>query len=407
MKKSAALFVYVWPEPRSSAAGIRTHELARILQSEGYEVQAYSGCAANEAMAEWEALGVKCHLAPSNDSAVEGLLAAQDPGLVIYDRFVMEEHFGWRLRARWPGALHLIDTQDIHAIRRARERMLKRGAAPHELKSPSEEDLGEDLLRELASLHRADACLVVSSFEKEWLIGQGYDARRVHHLPFSADPAAGNPSYSERTGFCMLGNFRHAPNLDSVNFLVREIWPALREKIPQAALFLYGAYPPAQVSCLDGKKGIRVPGPVVDHRRALQKHRVLLAPLRFGAGIKGKVLEAWACGTAVAGTPIAFEGLSPEQGVGLGDEFLARAFALHENEEDFISATRQGKSILETSFTGEAVRASLMGFLARAFHERLAFRGQLTGRMLRLQQNNATKYFSLWIEAKNKKGPTG
>lgn len=396
---TAALFVYVWPEPLSSAAGLRTHELARILQSEGYEVHAYSPCAPNAAMAAWENLGVRCHPCPANDSSVESFLKEISPALVLYDRFVMEEHFGWRLRTLWPAALHLVDTQDIHSLRRARERAAKRGEA-----EPAEADYGEDIVRELASLHRADACLVVSPVEKTWLAARGYPEDRVHYLPFSAAIEAAPPAFAERAGYCLLGNFRHAPNLDSVQFTVKEIWPRIRTRQPDATLFLYGAYPPAAVSALDGKNGVRVPGQVTDHRRHVARHRVLLAPLRFGAGIKGKVLEAWACGNAVAGTPVAFEGILAGAGVADPEALAESAVRLHENEEAWSDAAAEGRRALSGVFAPAAVRNSFLGFLAEAFSRKEEWRAQLTGRMLRLQANNATKYFSLWIEAKNKKG---
>lgn len=401
---SAAFFVYVWPEPLSSAAGIRTHELARILQNEGYEVHAYSPCAENAAMAAWESLGVRCHHCPGNESGVEPMLRELDPALVVYDRFVMEEHFGWRLRALWPGALHLVDTQDLHALRRGRERSLQRGE--ESARFPKEEDYGDDIVRELASLHRADACLVVSPVEKDWLVARGFSAARVHYLPFSAEVESAPTPFAERAGFCLLGNFRHAPNVDSVRYTIAELWPRVRAALPGATLHLYGAYPSAMISALAGKHGVRVPGQVADHRRALGQHRVLLAPLRFGAGIKGKVLEAWASGTAVAGSPVAFEGIAEEFGHADADALIAEALRLHEEEAAWGAATRAGATILRERFSAAAVRASFLSFLRAAHENRPAWRAELTGRMLRLQQNNATKYFSLWIEAKNKKGAT-
>ena len=399
----AALFVYVWPEPRSSAAGVRTHELARILMAEGYEVEAYSPCAENEAMREWEALGVRCRHCPANESGVESFLAPAQPTLVIYDRFVMEEQFGWRLRQLWPAALHVIDTQDLHAVRRARERIARRDGVFRAPEFPADAEYGDDLLRELASIHRADACFVVSPWERSWLIARGVEEERVLTLPFSAAPEADIPSFHERGGFCFLGNFRHPPNLDGVLWLARELWPEIRRGIPGASLFLYGAYPPAQVSQLDGKNGIRVHGPVRDHRAALKKHRVALAPLRYGAGIKGKVLEAWACGTPVAGTAMAFEGLGDRAAaIACADagSLIEEARRLHEDEAHFSQSASLGACTLAGPFSPESVRSALLTFLGSADQEK--WRASLTGRMLRLQQNNATKYFSLWIEAKNK-----
>jgi glycosyltransferase involved in cell wall biosynthesis len=389
----AAIFVYVWPEPRSSAAGVRTVQLCQDLRSLGYEVSALSPCRPNEASAELEALGIRALPCPANDSSVDGMLKELGADLVIYDRFVMEEQFGWRARAAMPEALHIVDTQDIHSVRRARERLIRNGQDAMDL---SGADFSPDLERELASLHRADACLVVSSWEKDWLAEQGYPSDRVFLLPFAAAKEGEAAVFSDRNGFAFLGNFRHAPNLDAVNHLAQSIWPKIRAALPEARLYLYGAYPPASISQLHGKNGIEVPGQVKFHRAALQKHKLLLAPLRFGAGIKGKILEAWATGTPVAGSRVAMEGLdhpAHEEG------FVADAVRMYSDEKEWQRSQAAGYQAL-APFEPNLLREKLREFLEAGFAQRLAWRAHLTGRMLRHHQHNSTKYFSQWIEAK-------
>jgi glycosyltransferase involved in cell wall biosynthesis len=393
----ALLFVYVWPEPLSSAAGVRTVELCRHLQKLGYEVTLLSPCRENAASAALNQAGLRTLPCPANDSSVEAGLSGLPAALVLYDRFVMEEQFGWRARMLWPQALHLVDTQDLHTVRRARERLVAEGKNLRQVQELEGAPTGPDLERELASLYRADACLVVSSWEKEWLERQGYPEDRVFCLPFGAEPEKNTPSFAERDGFAFLGNFRHPPNLDGLFWLVEKLWPALRQRIPTAELHLYGAYPPASVSALHGKNGIFAHGPVERHRAFLQKHRVLLAPLRYGAGIKGKVLEAWAAGLAVAGTPVALEGL----GLPGTEDLVEAAVRLHENETDWEEARRRGRAALET-FAPERLRDELGKILSLGSERREAWRQDPVGRMLRHHQQNASKYFSLWIEAKNK-----
>jgi glycosyltransferase involved in cell wall biosynthesis len=392
----AAIFVYVWPEPESSAAGVRTVGLCRDLQALGYSVSAFSPCRENAASAALAALGVSTIPCPANDSAAEEIFRQHAPSLVLYDRFVMEEQFGWRARAAWPEALHIVDTQDLHSLRRARERLLLAGRREDSLE---EKDFSPDIERELASLYRSDACLVVSNWEREWLLARDYPADRVFYLPFGAAPEEETPPFAERSGFAFLGNFRHPPNLDAVNYLVAELWPRLQERLPGASLFLYGAYPPASVSGLHGKNGIQVVGPVKDHRAALKKHRALLAPLRFGAGLKGKVLEAWACGTPVAGSAIAMESLSYPF---FAEDLLEEAVRLHESQAHWQNAQASSLEALKP-FHPIRLREELRGVLATAEKEKTYWRENLVSRMLRHHQQNSTKYFSRWIEAKQKK----
>ncbi|MGZ3653821.1 MAG: glycosyltransferase family 4 protein [Bdellovibrionota bacterium] len=389
--KLALFFVYVWPEPRSSAAGVRTRELITILQRNGWRVSAVSPSGISAHRDELEALGVQTISCDPNDSAItDSALGALSPDLVIYDRFVMEEQFGWRTRALWPRAFHVVDTQDLHSLRRARERT---GAL-----RPSEEEMGEDLLRELASLHRAGAALVVSDYEEKLLLDLGFPASRLLCLPFSAAADRQAPGFDQRQGFCFLGNFRHAPNLDSVRWLLTEHWPLIRSRLPTAELNLYGAYPPAEISAHKGKNGVFARGPVLDHRAALRTHRVLLAPLRFGAGIKGKVLEAWGTGTPVVGSSLTFEGMG-EAGITADspDDFAQRAVELHESEPRWKTERETSTNNLRARFSPALVEKLFLEFLSSAPRE-----VDLVGRMLRHHGTNASKYFSRWIEAKNR-----
>jgi glycosyltransferase involved in cell wall biosynthesis len=136
---------------------------------------------------------------------------------------------------------------------------------------------------------------------------------------------------------------------------------------------------------------------VVDHRAALAAHRCLLAPLRFGAGIKGKVMEAWASGTPVAGTSLTFEGMGR---AGLSsetpEELAALACGVHESKAAWENESGNGLREVRALFSPDSVRERFLDFLRSSPAEPC-----LTGRMLRHHSNNATKYFSRWIETKN------
>lgn len=401
MKKQAALFVYVWPEPRSSAAGVRTLALCHDLAALGYDLTVFSPCKTNEASQEMANLNINTVPCPANDSTVEAFLKEKSPDLVIFDRFVMEEQFGWRARELWPKALHLVDTQDLHTVRRARERLADLGSSPEDILELKNAELSPDLERELASLYRADGCFVVSSWERDWLVALNYPADRVCCLPFGATAEIESPPFENRRGFAFLGNFRHGPNLDAVRFLATELWPSIASRLPEEKLHLYGAYPPASVSQLNGKGRIVMEGPVENHRAALMRHRVLLAPLRFGAGIKGKVLESWASGTPVVGTAIAMEGLAPELSIKVRD-FVEQAELLHRDKNAWQKAQTSGLAALQ-NFDPAVLRSRLESFLTLGFESQEKWRNGITGRMLRHHQQNSTKYFSRWIEEKNKK----
>src|SRR6185437_9590273 len=126
----------------------------------------------------------------------------------------------------------------------------------------------------------------------------------------SPKPLERDLGFSGRNGFCSIGNFRHPPNFDALVWLKSELWPAIRRELPGAVMSCYGAYPTPQAKVLESPAdGFWIRGPVDDAVAMLSRHRVALAPLRFGAGIKGKILDSWQAGLPVVTTPIGAEGM--------------------------------------------------------------------------------------------------
>src|SRR4051812_23220194 len=170
----------------------------------------------------------------------------------------------------------------------------------------------------------------------------------------------------------MIGNFRHPPNPDGIRWLKARIWPRIRAALPGAEVHIYGAYPSREMMELDAPAdGFRVRGPVASAVETLEKYRVALAPLRFGAGIKGKILDAWAAGTPVVTTPIGAEGMmandAPEGAIAGDEEAFARAaIRLHTEGPAWTEASRQGRRILDGRFgyarQADALIPSLLDF---------------------------------------------
>lgn len=386
----ALFFSYVWPEPESSAAGVRTRELIDALLGKEWEVHVWSPSKENTFSEALRIAGVECRTQAANDASADPALARLAPDLVVFDRFVMEEQFGWRVREACPNAALVIDTQDLHFVRRARER-------------GSRFEEGVDFVRELSSLYRTDLALVVSTWERDLLLGYGFPETQLEWLPLFGRAERDIRPRSEREGIAFLGNFRHPPNLDGVRWLAQDLWPAVDAL--GVELHLYGAYPPESVSSL-AKKGIRAHGPVKDHRGVLSRHLATIAPLRFGAGIKGKVLESWCTGTPVLGTEIAFEGMGKPVGLEFQDaqSFRAALTRLLEDRDTWDRLSQEGLSHARSFFGGHEER--WVNRVEQLLAEREKIREKnLVGRLLRHNQANATKYFSRWIEEKEKLKP--
>ncbi|WP_067342778.1 glycosyltransferase family 4 protein, partial [Marinomonas spartinae] len=288
---------YVWPEPNSSAAGSRMMQLLNTFRKQDWQITFASPAQPTEHMANLEVIGVQTAQILLNDDSFNQFILDATPDAVIYDRFMMEEQFGWRVETYCPNALRILNTEDLHSLRHARHQAIKQ-KRPFQL-----EDMYNDLgIREIAAILRCDLTLMISEMETKLLIDE-FQVPETHlfHLPFmlpSPQEAASLPSFEARQHFISIGNFRHAPNWDAVLQLKTEIWPHLRKRLPQAELHIYGAYPPPKATQLhNAKDGFLVKGWAENAQTVMQQARLCLAPLRFGAGIKGKLVEAMQMGT--------------------------------------------------------------------------------------------------------------
>ncbi|TBU73672.1 glycosyltransferase [Phytopseudomonas daroniae] len=416
---------YVWPEPRSSAAGSRMLELLGVFRGQGWQVTFASAAALSSHRADLGELQIDEVVVALNCDSFDGFVAQLQPDLVLFDRFFTEEQFAWRVERAWPAALRVLDTSDLHCLRDARHALLKanqqacsgeaerqrvgplRATASRLYEAMANSDMAQ---REVASIYRCDLTLMISEFEMKLLQEQfGVPTSLLHDCALMLiPPAVEDLPFSERQHFLSIGNFRHAPNWDAVLWLKHALWPLIRTRLPQAQLHVYGAYPPPKATALHNpKQGFHVLGWVDDAHRVMAQARVCLAPLRFGAGIKGKLADAMACGTPSVTTPIGSEGMHgelPWPG-GIADDadaFADAAVQLYQDQARWLEAQQHGHALLDSRFDrqrlGEELVARLNAlFITREQHRQTNF----VGAMLRHHQHKSTQYMSQWIAAKN------
>ncbi|HLL73873.1 MAG TPA: glycosyltransferase [Pyrinomonadaceae bacterium] len=170
---------------------------------------------------------------------------------------------------------------------------------------------------------------------------------------------AGLP-FDGRAGLLFVGNFAHRPNLDGVHFFMREVFPAVRERLPGVTFDMAGPDPPAEVRAYESVEGVRVLGYVPDLEPLLARARVFVAPVRFGAGVKGKIGEALAHGLPVVTTAVGAEGMGLSDGehAMIRDDPAGLAEAvveLYESRELWQRLSRRGRERIEEYFTPRAV----------------------------------------------------
>jgi len=403
---------YVWPEPNSSAAGSHIMSIMRLFLSQGFSVEFATPCALSEHMIDLKAEGISSKSIELNCDSFDEYIKELNPSIVMFDRFMMEEQFGWRVEKNCPQAMRILDTEDMQCLRNARHQAVKQDREM-ELK-----DLYSDLAkREIAAIYRSDLSLIISSYEMQLLQEQfQIPAAQIYHLPFMLDLnalPANTPSYEQRKNFIMIGNFRHAPNWDSV-LQMQQLWPQIRQQLKargvvDAELHIYGSYPPPKATALNNpKSGFLVKGWADNAYEVMQQARVCLAPLRFGAGIKGKLLDAMVCGTPSATTNVGSEGMTNGQEwpgvVARNDqEFIEQAVKLYCDREFWQHKQKQTSPLLKTIYNGSLSGPQLIDRIL-ALKENLDHRRlqNFTGAMLNHHSMKSTQYMSQWIEEKNK-----
>lgn len=357
-----------------------------------------------------ESMGVRTVPIVLNHPSFDVFVNEENPDLVIFDRFMVEEQFGWRVAEQAPKALRLLNTEDLHSLRKAREEA-HRGGRDFSLQQWKAHPMA---MRELASLYRSDCSLVISVFEMELLKELGMPRAQLLHLPFMVAPLSQEtvdqwPGYEDRRDFICIGNGKHAPNVDSIKFLKHTIWPLIRSGLPGAKLHIHGAYLPRQLQEMhDPKSGFMVEGWAEDLPGTYQRARLLLAPLRFGAGIKGKLLDAMYQGTPSITSPIGVEGMHgelPWNGAVAKDPktFAKAAVELYRNKALWEQAQGNGIELVNALYDKKGLQARLKERLAHLENQLGSHRrGNLIGRMLMDQIHASNKYMAKWIQAKNK-----
>jgi len=410
--KKLLIIGFVWPEPNSSAAGGRMMQLISIFKKDGFEITFASPALDSDFMVDLSDFGVEKKSIELNNSSFDDFIMELNPDVVLFDRFMIEEQFGWRVAENCPKAIRLLDTEDLHCLRTARQKAFKQNRI-FELMDLLSEEVAK---REIASILRCDLSYIISEFEMKILKDVfKIDSGLLQYLPFLVDEMSEEdliklPSFKERKNFVFIGNFLHEPNWNTVQYLKETIWPSIKKQFPEAVLEVYGAYPSQKVLQLhQPKNGFFIMGRAEDANEVVKKARVVLAPIRFGAGLKGKLLEAMQCGTPSVTSTIGAEAMHanlPWNGFVSDDieEFAKQAISLHQDENLWSQSQKNGVTIINQCYQKEKCSEGLIFAVNSLLNDSESHRlYNFMGSLLQHHTLKSTKYMAKWIEAKNKK----
>ena len=394
----------VWPEPNSTAAGSRMLQLISLFQKQGYEITFLCSASKSDFSFDLSQISVKTKAIQLNDSSFDIEITALNPNVVLFDRFMIEEQYGWRVMENCPNALRILDTEDLHFLRKAREVAYKQN---REL--VFEDYISDIFKREIASIYRCDLALLISEYEMQ-LAKETFkiDASILYYLPFLSEEVNPNvPKFEDRQHFVSIGNFLHEPNWQTV-LALKKCWKSIKKQLPEAELHVYGAYVSEKAKQLHNEKeGFLIKGRAESVSDVYSKAKTLLAPIPYGAGLKGKLFEAMQLGLPSVTTKMGAEGMNGNLNwngfiTSYENDFIEKAIELYKNKTVWETAQKNGYEIIEKRFKKEFYEIDFMNQVENLQKNLNSHRNQnFLGQILQHQSLQSTKYMSKWIEAKN------
>lgn len=394
----------VWPEPNSTAAGSRMLQLIALFQKQDYDITFLCSAMPSDFSFDLSTISIKTKTIQLNDSSFDEIIKELNPYVVLFDRFMIEEQYGWRVMEQCPNALRILDTEDLHFLRKGREVAYKQN---REL--VFEDYISDVFKREMASIYRCDLTLLISEYEMQ-LATETFkiDASLLYYLPFLSEEINPNvPKLEERNHFVSIGNFLHEPNWQTVLQLKKQ-WKSIKKQLPEAELHVYGAYVSEKAKQLHNEKeGFLIKGRAESVTDVYAKAKVLLAPIPYGAGLKGKLFEAMQLGLPSVTTKMGSEGMHGNLHwngfISDEDDFVVKAIKLYNDKSLWETAQQNGYEIIEKRFKKELFASDFINQVEYLQEHLKTHRNQnFLGQILQHQSLQSTKYMSKWIEAKNK-----
>lgn len=365
VQRRALVIDWRTPMPDQDAGSVEAVNYMRLLQDLGFKVTfipADSFFPAGRYTSALQFLGIECLYVPHVASVRAHLEEwGADYDLVILSRVHNAARHIDAVRQFCPRAKILFYTVDLHYLREQRQAELTGSAALARAAARTKE-------LELRTMRRADATIVLSRAEQDLLSREVPDVR-LFVIPLLREFPGRADAFAPRRGIVFIGSYEHLPNVDAVRHFAAEVWPLVRRRLPDAEFLVLGSNPPADVRALEGG-GIHVTGYVEDLMPYFNRCRLSVAPLRYGAGIKGKIATSLGFGVPCVATRIAVEGMGMTHGVDVlvadSPEDLAQAVVrLHTDESLWLSVSDKGLEFVERNYALAAGRELLRAMLTQ------------------------------------------
>jgi FkbM family methyltransferase len=350
-----------WPRPDRDSGSVDALLLVRAFRDFGYEV-VFAGDAefANDSPYRTflEGEGVIC-LSPLICTSVENFLHRDGAtlALCILSRVDCGGRYLEAVRYHAPRATIIFNPVDLHHLREVRAARIGGDiGALRRAEATSE--------REFYIVRQADATTVVSASERA-LLEEKVAGTAVFYMPLARPVRSHDviPGFDARAGIGFVGGFDHGPNVDAIRFFLEKIWPLVTRALPEIEFSIVGADLPDRV--LAGAPGsVRYLGPLPDLDAWLDRLRLTIAPLRYGAGAKGKIASSLAAGVPCVGTSIAAEGMGLSDGVDIAvgdtpEQFADRVVEVYRDRVIWSRLSAGGHALADKQFSVSAGKRRL------------------------------------------------
>jgi O-antigen biosynthesis protein len=346
------------PDASRDSGSLRMINIMQLMRQLGWRVSfmADNRLASDEEIARLGRIGVHTLSHPWSPSLARWLARERNTlkAVMLSRHYIAAPNLDL-VRRTTPHAKVIFDTVDLHFLREQR-------AAEHTDNRALASQAAASRKRELTLIRACDITLVVSPVEQALLSREAPEAK-VELVSNVHEVFGRRAGFAERKDLVFVGGFGHPPNIDAVNWLAEEIYPRIRAIRPDIALHLIGAIPESARSKYQ-QPGIYVHGQVRDLAPWMDGCRIALAPLRFGAGVKGKVNMAMSYGLPVVATSIAAEGMQLNHGDNIlvaddADTFSSTVLRLYDDEPLWLQLSDRGLDNICKYFSFDAAREAL------------------------------------------------
>jgi len=308
---------------------------------------------------ELQQMGIEVLYGPSEFGYVERFGHEFDCAILCRAHFAKSYLPG--LRSAKPRPFIIFDTVDLHFLREQRRAELENDKRLAEAAEKTR-------LVETGVMRDSDMVWVTSTHEAE-LLRRDSSLPSVEVMPNIHSVRPHVPGYEQRRDMLFIGGFRHPPNEDAVLFFVNDIFPRVTKSLPEARFIIVGSHVPPSIERLSSDRVV-VRGFVPNVEPVFDSCRLTVAPLRYGAGVKGKVTQSLAWGVPAVATPVAAEGLGLVDGQHLlvasdPETFARRIVQVYGDEALWTRLSHGGRTHIDEHLGYESVKQSLAAMLER------------------------------------------